>query len=101
MQAQARLLGGQRGSIARNLAPHGRTPLSYAVGMGHETIVKLLLDTGNVDIDWKDRWSRTSLSYAAEIGHEAMVKLLLDTGNVDVNSKVTEQRKRGCVCVCI
>jgi len=57
--------------------PNGRTPLSRAAGGGHEAVVKLLLETGKVDVDSKDSYSgRTPLSYAAESGHEAVVKLL-------------------------
>ena len=50
-------------------------------------MVKLLLDTGTVDADSKDKNDRSPLSWAAENGHEAVVKLLLDTGTVDVDLK--------------
>jgi hypothetical protein len=40
---------------------------------------KLLLETGKVDVDFKNNWSRMPLWWAAEKGHEAVVKLLLET----------------------
>jgi ankyrin repeat protein len=52
-------------------------------------VVKLLLETGKVDVDSKDTTGRTPLSWAAGRGHEAVVKLLLETGMVDVDSKDT------------
>jgi ankyrin repeat protein len=51
-------------------------------------VIKLLHDTGKVDVDCKDsECGRTPLSWAAEKGHDAVVKLLLDTGKVDVDSQ--------------
>jgi ankyrin repeat domain-containing protein 50 len=52
-------------------------PLLWAAGNGHKTVVKLLFETGKVDLDSKDSWSgRTPLWWAAGNGHETVVKLL-------------------------
>ena len=45
--------------------------------------MKLLLETGRVDVDFKDCDGGTTLSLAAGNGHEVVVKLLLETGRVD------------------
>jgi len=54
----------------------GRTPLSLAAEKGHDIDVKMLLATGNVNIESKDTYGRTPLSWAAGNGHYAVVKLL-------------------------
>ncbi|KAF1967249.1 HET-domain-containing protein, partial [Bimuria novae-zelandiae CBS 107.79] len=64
-----------------------RSVLSYLAELGNEVIVKLLLDTGKVDVDAKDKDGQTPLWRAAWNGKEAVVKLLLDTGKVDVDVK--------------
>ena len=64
-----------------------RTPLFFAAKNGHEAIVKLLLDTGKVDINSEDNSNQTPLSWAAREGHKTVVKLLLNTGKVDIDSK--------------
>jgi hypothetical protein len=64
----------------------GRTPLSLAAGGGYEAVIKLLLETGKVDVDSKDKGGRAPLAWAARNGHEAAVKLLLGKG-VDMESK--------------
>jgi ankyrin repeat protein len=61
-----------------------------------EAVVKLLLETGKVEMDSKDsKHGRTPLSWAAgswaaQNGREAVVKLLLETSKVDVDSKDSE-----------
>jgi hypothetical protein len=75
--------------------PYSFTPTpqftsSIMVGsyFGHEAVVKLLLETGKVEVDSKDNeYGQTPLSWAAENGYEAVVKLLLKTGKVEVDSK--------------
>jgi ankyrin repeat protein len=59
---------------------------------GLETIVKLLLSTGKVDVNAKDKSGRTPLSWAAQKGYEAVVKLLLGTGKIDVNAKDKDRK---------
>jgi ankyrin repeat protein len=61
--------------------------LSYLAESGHEAVVKLLVETGQADVDSKDYKGRTPLSWAAGNGHEATVKLLVKTGQADVDSK--------------
>jgi ankyrin repeat protein len=68
------------------------TPLSWAAQNGHEGIMRLLLETGEVDADSKDKYSWTRLSHATQNGHESIVKLLLDTGKIDADSKDVSSR---------
>ncbi|KAK2470355.1 hypothetical protein H9L39_17972 [Fusarium oxysporum f. sp. albedinis] len=66
----------------------GWAPLCLAAWNGNEAIVKLLLDTGKVDPDCKDRDERAPLSYAAEKGHEEVVSVLIGkNSNVNVTEK--------------
>ncbi|KAH6876829.1 hypothetical protein B0T10DRAFT_497345, partial [Thelonectria olida] len=51
--------------------------LEIAATSGHEGVVKLLLDSGNIDMDFRNYCGRTPLSEAAWGGHGAIVKLLL------------------------
>ncbi|KAH8592645.1 ankyrin repeat-containing domain protein, partial [Bisporella sp. PMI_857] len=65
----------------------GRTPLSYAVSNGHETLVAMLLNNKCVVPDLKDHYGATPLSLAARSCRVDVVKLLLATHCVNLNSQ--------------
>jgi len=68
--------------------PKSGSSLAIASYFGLDAVVKLLLETGKVNVDSKDsKYGRTPLSMAAENEHEMVVKLLLETGEVVVDSK--------------
>jgi len=69
----------------------GHTALWWAIGNGCEELVILLIETGQVDIEAKEKSTgRTPLSHAARFGNEPIVKALLGVSNVDLNSKDNE-----------
>ncbi|KAF7885212.1 hypothetical protein EAF00_011030 [Botryotinia globosa] len=76
----------------------GLTGMHITAFFGLETVTRLLLFSGKLEVDSKDllgeklKQGRTPLFYAAENGHEKVVKLLLDTGKVDVNFKDYKDR---------
>jgi ankyrin repeat protein len=60
----------RRGRCCRTLKDKdGKTPLSWAAYKGHDVVVKVLLETGKVDIDVKDNDGRTPLLCAVYGGH--------------------------------
>ena len=65
----------------------GRTPLSWAAERGHETVVRLLVERDDVDINAKDADGRTPLIWSAERGHEAVVWLLVERDGVNINAE--------------
>jgi ankyrin repeat protein len=59
-----------------NMIINKETLLSWAAERGHEAVVKLLLETGKVDVDSKDIFGWTPLSRAVAGRDEVVVKLL-------------------------
>ncbi|KUL86942.1 hypothetical protein ZTR_05311 [Talaromyces verruculosus] len=70
----------------------GVRPLALAAVDGREEVVKLLLETGKVDVNSSDWYGCTALYYAIMERHDAVIHLLLETGKVDMNYK----NPRGC-----
>ena len=66
---------------------YDQTPLSLAAKHGRETVVQLLLATGQVNVNSEDKDGWTPLLYAAANGHETVVQMLLVTGQVNINLK--------------
>ncbi|KAJ5462546.1 hypothetical protein N7475_007490 [Penicillium sp. IBT 31633x] len=87
-----KLLSDQSVDISLN-SPRGDMPaIRFAVYEGHHAVVKRLLDSGQVDVNLRDRDQQTLLSLAASRGHEATVTLLLKTKNVIVDSQDFQYR---------
>jgi ankyrin repeat protein len=64
------------------------TALMLAADHGHDTVVKLLLERHDVDVNTKEEENGyTALMLAADRGHDTVVKLLLKRHDVDVNTK--------------
>jgi len=62
------------------------TPLMWAALRGHEEVVKMLLERGDVNPNVADRrWDQTPLLWAAHEGHEGVVKTLLQREDVNPN----------------
>jgi ankyrin repeat protein len=79
---------GKQSNIGRDFKFSNRMPvISYLAELGDSVVFAVLLETGQVDFDLKDKSGRTPILWAASKGHEAVVKLLLETGQVEVNSK--------------
>ncbi|TLS22404.1 uncharacterized protein PpBr36_09672 [Pyricularia pennisetigena] len=56
--------------------PKNATNLILASHFGHKGVVRMLVDTGKVDVDAKNKHGRTPLSLAAMRGHETVVRML-------------------------
>lgn len=63
----------------------GATPLIAAAKLGHEGVVRLLIENGKASYDMRDVNGCTALLYAASGGYESIVRQLLETGKADVN----------------
>lgn len=61
------------------------TPLSLASARGHDMVVRMLVETKQVDPESKNLIGETPLSLAARYGHEAVVEFLIEIAHVDVN----------------
>ena len=58
-------------------------PLVWAAQNGHEPVVEILLNRGDIDPDKAGRFGQTPLFCAAWNGHAGVVKMLLERGEVN------------------
>jgi len=70
-----------------NAYSRDQTPLSCAAKLGHDTVVRLLIEQEDVEINSRDSNSQTSLSHAAQRGYEAVVRLLIEHEKVEIDSR--------------
>jgi ankyrin repeat protein len=71
----------QVAAIELHLGIFGGTELLHLISeLGHEAVMKLLLEEGDADLEFEDNDSWTPLSRAARNGNEAIVKLLIEKG---------------------
>lgn len=64
----------------------GRTPLSHASQMGHDTVVEVLLNNPRVDPSARDDWGETPLTLAIWGKYEKVFQLLIDSNRIDINA---------------
>jgi hypothetical protein len=69
-----------------------RTPLSWAAKIGHETVVKCLLEEVATDVNPRDSDTCTPLLYAAQRGDEVIARMLLQRGAAASLRRVEEGR---------
>jgi len=69
----------------------GMTALTWASFRGHDEVVKVLLERGDINPEQPDtRYGQTPLSWAASDGHEGVVKILLERSDVNPDQADTE-----------
>ncbi|RBA10433.1 hypothetical protein FPRO05_05022 [Fusarium proliferatum] len=79
----------------------GSTPLSLAARFGWIDIIKTLLDTGTVEVESSDKFSRTTIWWATSRNHDAAARLLAGTDGTDIEEgeAVQEQKPEiGILC---
>jgi hypothetical protein len=77
----------QKGANINAKGPDNLPALWWAAYKGYPEVLKLLIETGKANPDFKDGYLKTPLFWACQHGHDACVELLLQTGNVDINMK--------------
>jgi len=73
-------------------SPDGKTPLMYALWNNQNSVVEMLMQNGNVDVNCEDNEGATALHHAVDVDNgEGARMLLADTRLQDINHK----NKRG------
>lgn len=67
----------ESGSISQSLLPNGESALVYAIRMGKGEVVKLLLQSPNIDLSRKDDQGLSPVDHAALAGDKEILSLIL------------------------
>lgn len=67
------------------------TPLWWAALLKNDTLVKVLLKSGKIDADSRNKHCQTLISWAAREGHQVIVDMLLDE-SADLESRDKDGR---------
>lgn len=70
----------------------GWTPLAWALFSQAPKTVQVLLNSGLVDVNKKDKAGRSALAFAASYGYLDVVQILLNTEGIDIHSKDNDGR---------
>lgn len=65
----------------------GQTPLSLAAFEGYESVVKILLEREDLDLNFRDQDGRTPLMSAVQGNHAEIVKMLVKYEAVEINAR--------------
>ena len=76
----------QNGADVNSVDSHGCTGLFWAVYGHHNSMVELLLNTPNIDVDQKDRFGNGAVHAAVVTKNMEALKLLLNVPNFNANS---------------
>lgn len=75
------------GYTANVLDDLNRSPLHHAAREGCGSVIELLLEREDVNVNSKDRSDEAPLSLAIQSRHDTVIKLLLTRDDINVNSK--------------
>ncbi|KAH8429361.1 ankyrin repeat domain-containing protein [Aspergillus melleus] len=77
----------RRGEVNDVVDRFERNAVLMAAHGGHDSVLKLLVDSNQFDVNCRDFWELIALSFAVMLGGLASVKVLLDCGKLDLGPK--------------
>jgi ankyrin repeat protein len=85
--SMAQLVLTQNRNVNLDQERDGHTILAAVAREGNETMLKILLEHSNVDVNLGNRWNETPLIEAARNGHDAVVQLLIAHRGIDLDTQ--------------